>query len=64
MDLEKIDFNEDGEIGVIVVNSVKTPEGNRINSETLEALKEVDYPVTVLDTEEKEEEAEEPPVSQ
>ena len=56
MDLEKIDFNEDGEIGVIVVNSVISPEGNRINRETLEALDEMEYPVNILDAEAEEEE--------
>ena len=56
MDVEKIDFNEDGEIGVIVVNSVAAPEGNRINRETLEALEDAEYPVNVLDAEEEEEE--------
>ena len=58
-DPEKIDFNEDGEIGLIVVNSSIDTEGNRINKETLEALDDVDYQVNILDAEEEEETDEE-----
>ena len=59
LDSKKIDFNEDEEIGLIVVNSGKDIEGNRINKETLEALDDVDYWVNVLDAEEEEEPDEE-----
>ena len=55
LDSKKIDFNEDDEIGLIVVNGVRETEGNRINAETLEALDDIDYWVNVLDAEEEEE---------
>jgi len=55
LDSKKIDFNDDGEIGLIVVNSGRDAEGNRINKETLEALDDIDYWVNVLDAEEEEE---------
>ena len=58
MDLEKIDFNENGEIGLIVVDCAGNPEGNRINRKTLEELDDVDYWVNVLDEEEEDEDAE------
>ena len=59
MDPEKVDFNEDGEIGLIVVNSGRDTEGNRINRETIEAFDDVDYWINVLDAEEEEETEEE-----
>ena len=59
LDSKKIDFNDDGEIGLIVVNSGRDTEGNRINKETLEALDDIDYWVNVLDAEEEEETDEE-----
>ena len=55
LDSKKIDFNEDDEIGLIVVNGVRETEGNRINAETIEALDDIDYWVNVLDAEEEEE---------
>ena len=55
LDSKKIDFNEDDEIGLIVVNGVREIEGNRINAETIEALDDIDYWVNVLDAEEEEE---------
>lgn len=55
LDSKKIDFNEDDEIGLIVMNGVRETEGNRINAETLEALDDIDYWVNVLDAEEEEE---------
>lgn len=56
---EKIDLNENDEIGLIVLRSDEDSDGSRINRETIEALKERDLTFYILDEEDEEEEEEE-----
>lgn len=50
MDFEKLDQNENREIGTLVLKSATFERANRINEETLEAMDEYHFKVNILDT--------------
>ena len=58
MDFSLIDLNEDREIGTIVIRDSDGSDAERINLETLKALEERHYTVSILDEDEEAEEAE------
>lgn len=58
MDFSLIDLNEDHEIGTIVLRDSDGSDAERINLETLKALEERHYTVSILDEDEEAEEAE------